>query len=67
MKECEICEKNFKDVMVKEYYLKIGERIGSLIQSNLIDPISLQICYECRKDKKKIIDKYIKLLENYKL
>lgn len=67
MKECEVCEKNFKDVMVKEYYLKIGVRNGSLIQRNLIEPISLQICYECSKDKRKIIDKYIELLENYKL
>lgn len=67
MKECEICEKDFKDGMVKEYFLKIGVRMGSLIHSTLIDPISLQICFECSKDKKKIIDKYIELLGNYKL
>ncbi len=63
MKKCNICQEEYKESFITTFRLKIGERMGSQVSINYIDPIDLNLCINCRKERKQdIINKFKSLL-----
>jgi len=62
-KKCDICQEEKKETYITILRLKLGVRMGSRIGDNYIEPIDLNVCYNCKEHRKQdIINKFKSLL-----
>lgn len=62
-KKCDICQEEYKEMFITPHLLRIGEPLGHRIGNDYMEPIELNICINCKENRKKdIINKFKSLL-----